>query len=87
MNRQASCRSAAKVFGQKLFLSALNKWDEMLFINQDQTKSPDFPCPAFDELSFENTILIGNLEVELSTDFLFKKKRRLMTKPDRIVYF
>jgi len=46
-----------------------------------------FSCPGFDELSFENTILLGNLDVELSTDFLFKKKAHLMTKPDRIVYF
>ncbi len=38
-------------------------------------------------IGFENTIFMGNLVVELSTDLLFKKKRFKIQKPDRIVYF
>ncbi len=38
-------------------------------------------------IGFENTIYIGNLAIELSTDLVFKKKPVKIPKPDRIVYF
>jgi len=38
-------------------------------------------------IGFENTIFIGNLAIELSTDLVFKKKPHKIPKPDRIVYF
>lgn len=50
-------------------------------------KNSGFPAFKKSLIGFENTIFMGNLVVELSTDLLFKKKRFKIQKPDRIVYF